>query len=192
MSINVVCPTDCSFTLPPVQFSECAPKTKQGQITDIFLGNVGQGFANWEDVVEWAARVDQTDVADVTKIRHLTVIGDQPAPEITKVTISHKREIVSGKKRTINIEIDDNTDVNYDFMRTLECGGSYQMWYLSNAGDLYGGNEGIKVTFELSEVIPKATEEFTKLIGTLNWDELISPMRIPSPFILEDDTPVAA
>lgn len=191
MSINVICPEDCTLTLPPVKFSECAPKLKQGQITDLFLAIVGMGFNNWEDITEWASRIDQTDIIDTTKVRHLTISGDQPAPEITYVTISHKRKIVSGKKRVINIEIEDNSDENYDFMRVLECGGSLQAWYLTNAGDLYGDNSGIRATVNLSEVIPKATEELTKLVGTVEWDELISPKRIPSPFILEDDLPVA-
>lgn len=189
MSHAIECPSDCSFVLPAVKFSECAPTTKEGQVTDMFLANVGNEFSNWESLAEWAGRVDNDDVSDPSKVRHLTVIGDVPKPEITTQVISHKRKIVSSKKRTVNFRIDDNTDENYDFMRTLECGGSFLMWYLTNAGDLYGGNEGIQCTVDLSEVVPESTDEFTTLQGSAEWDERISPPRIPSPFTIAEVDP---
>lgn len=190
MSTSLVnCPTNCEFALPEFSFSECNPKVLEGQITDIFLANIGNPLVNWTDVMEWASRVSNTD-AGADAIRHLTVIGDQPAPEINQKTISHKRTVTVTKKRTINIKIDDNTDLNYQAMRYLECGGSFLMWYMTNSGKLYGGNEGIKVTIDLSEVIPEATEENALIQGTAKWDAKISPPRIDSPFTLEDIDPV--
>lgn len=190
MSQQIInCPTDCTFAVPVWSFSECNPAVLEGQITDIFVANIGNPLNDWTNVAEWAARVSNTDPS-ASAIRHLTVIGDQPAPEVQQKVISHKRTITITKKRTINIKIDDNTDINYNAMRTLECGGSFLIWYLTNAGKLYGGNSGIKASIDLSEVIPEATEENTLLQGTIKWDAKISPPRINAPFTLEDIDPV--
>lgn len=190
MSISLInCPTDCTFPLPPFEFSECNPAVLEGQVTDIFLANIGNPLVNWTDVMEWASRVSNTDNT-ATAIRHLTVIGDVPAPELSQKTISHKRKITITKKRKLNIKIDDNTEANYQAMRYIECGGSYLMWYLTNGGKLYGGNEGIQVTLDISEVIPESTDENVYIQGSAEWDAKISPARIPAPFTLEQVDPV--
>jgi hypothetical protein len=181
MSRIITCPTDCSASVPVVKFSECSPQVKEGQVATLFLANVGNPLTNWESLVEWNTRLSNTDAA-ADKIRALTVIGDVPLATGTEKTISHKRIIVTTKQRQLNFKIDDVSDINYDFMRALDCGGQFLMWYQTTAGDLYGGNSGILVTIpSIGEVISEATDTNTVIQGTAKWDAKISPMRIVSP-----------
>lgn len=189
MSKNIICASDCSFSLPTFKFSECAPVVKEGGLCNLFFANSGNPMTNWESLSEWETRISNLD-AGAEKIRALTITGDVPAPEGTEKTISHKRVVKVTKKRTLNAKIDDDSDDNYDAMRQLQCGGSFLMWYMTNAGDLYGGNEGIAISLDPDEIIPESTDEniFIQLIA--KWEARISPMRIaspmPVPFTIED------
>lgn len=180
MSKQITCPDNCSFSLPTFKFSECAPRTKEGGLCNIFLRNVGNPLTNWEDLNEWTTNISNTDPG-ATKIRALTVTGDVPLPESTEKTISHQRVIKLAKKRTANAKIDDDSDDNYDAMRQIQCGGSYLAWLLTNGGDLYGGNEGIQVTIDADEVIPESIEENVFINMVLKWNDRISPLRIAAP-----------
>lgn len=179
-----VCPTDCSSQIPEVVFSECAPETNAGQIYNIYVTNIGQSFADlaqdWTVAADWTGRLDNAST-NVDAIRKFHVIGEKPVPEKVEKEISHGR-IVSGKKKhTINIEIDETNATNYEMMRTLECGGSFLVWYETSGGLLYGGDDGIVATIQLDEMIPKSEQDLILIMGTVKWTSKFHPERIQNP-----------
>jgi hypothetical protein len=76
------------------------------------------------------------------------------------------------KDFTINIEIDDVSKENYEFMRVTQCGGEYKLWFETAGGRLYGGNEGIDASLVLDNVLGRGKDEIEKITGTASWDAL--------------------
>ena len=124
-------PTCTPVPLPAVKADFCAPDLNFGQIDKIYLGNEGNPFIDWTDLVEWNARLDNVDVADPTKVRFLHVIGDKPAPEKNKVDFSQGRSAYTTPKHTVNIKIDETHDDNYALIKFLEdnAGQTIPIWY---------------------------------------------------------------
>jgi hypothetical protein len=145
------CAENCDFTLPVVQFDDCAPEVVYSEIRRIFLAKKAAApFSNWLNATEWLARMSQTSTTGNDYIRPLTVIGDKPAAADVVKEISNGRRVVIGKDHTINFSIDDVSQANYDFMRGLECGGEFRLWYETEGGFIYGGNEGIVVRLTIT------------------------------------------
>lgn len=175
--IDIICPDDCSTELPPVVFSLCSPEINYGQIARMFLCNPGYPLNNENDPVEWQARMD---VNDATKIIALTVVGDKPPAESNEIEISRGRIEHGAKKHTINVDIDETNDTNYEFMRKMECGKSYVMWYETYGGQLYGGRFGCLGSFKLNDNIPKALQDINTFVGAYVWKSKFHPCRTRS------------
>lgn len=181
MSVNnPTCPENCDAQdLPEVLFSDCAPEINNAQIKNIYLSKLGQPFTDWTSAAEWAARLAS---AGDDKIIRLTVVAEKPRPEATEKKISHDRTIKGKKNHTINMEIDETNLTNYEFMRFLECGGQFLMWY--DSGDtkyMNGGNDGIPSSTNLDDVIGKDASEIELFVGEAKWSSQFSPERIESP-----------
>ena len=156
--------------LPAVEADFCNPDINFGQIDRIFFNNEGNPMLDWTDVMEWNTRLDNTTLADATKIRWLHVIGDKPAPEKTTLDFSQGRQINTEKTHTVNVIVDETGPLNYALVQWLEDNASQnvRMWY--SAGKyLYGGNEGISVKLELDDIIPQSDEELNTFNGTATW-----------------------
>jgi hypothetical protein len=176
------CPANCDFTLPVVQFDNCAPLVVYSEICRIFLAKKAAApFTNWLSATEWLARMSQSSTTGNDYIRPLTVIGDKPAAADIIKEISNGRKIVIGKDHTINFTIDELSQANYDFMRGLECGGEFKLWYETEGGYIYGGNEGITVRLTLNDVLNRGREEIETLVGVITWRSKFSPERGISP-----------
>lgn len=177
---SIVCPNGCDSLLPPVNFDKCSPKVSLSEIVRIFLGKPNSApFTDWKTATEWTTRLSQSAVEDM--IRPLTVIADKPAGSQRVKEISNSRKITLGVDNTVNIEIDDISDENYEFMRVTQCGGKYKMWYETAGGHLYGGNEGIDATVFLDNVLARGKDEIEKITGTATWSSKFSPERTVSP-----------
>ena len=144
----------------------------------MYIANVGYGFADWTSASEWNTRLALTTEAHA--VRQLTIVGDKPAAESSEKKISHDRTIAGRKSHTINIEIDETNTINYDAMRTMECGKQYLMWY-ADEKYMYGGNGGIKVSINLNHVIDKDSGNIQYLSGTAKWSDQQHPDRIVNP-----------
>ena len=178
---TVTCPNNCESELPVVKFSECSPKIILSEIRRIFLGKKGtQPFTDWKNASEWTERLDETAVTANT-IRPLTVIADKPAGSPVVKEISNGRKYNLRKDFTINIEIDDVSPENYEFMRVTQCGGEYKLWFETAGGRLYGGNEGIDASLVLDNVLGRGKDEIEKITGTASWDDKFSPEMCISP-----------
>jgi len=175
--LDITCPTDCEGDMPAVSFSVCSPEINNGEITDIYLTNPGNPLTDETSPSEWATRMAATDE---TKIINLKVMADLPLPEATEIEISGGRKVNGKKAYTINLDIDETNQINYEFMRSTSCATKKTAWFKTSSGQLYGGAVGIDGTLRLDEVIPRSSKEVTKFTGTFKWDAKFAPCRTVS------------
>lgn len=176
------CPTGCDTGLPAVDFDICAPELHYGEIEKIYIAAAdADDFTNVEDLAEWTTRLSDSAVVTGNEIRALTVIGELPEPEQTEHTISGDRTAVGFKQFTVNFEVDETNDINYNWLLTLECNVKFKFWFETADGLLYGGNEGLLATIRVNQVIPRERTELAKFIGTAKWKSQFSPLRCLSP-----------
>ncbi len=175
------CPTTCAGAKPAQSFNECTPELHYGEISKIYYCEAdGTAFTNVDQLGEWTTRLDQSsNTAD--KIRTLVVIGEMLEAEQTEIPISGGRTSYSPKTFTINAEIDETNDTNYEAMLTFECNLKYKIWPETSDGMLYGGNAGIEVVFKSNQPIPKSREEIVKILLSAKWKSKNSPLRCLSP-----------
>ena len=178
---TVVCPNNCETELPEVRFSKCSPTIVLSEIVRIFLGKQStEPFTDWKSATEWTTRLSENGTT-ANAIRPLTVIADKPAGSPVVKEISNGRKYNLRKDFTINIEIDDVSSENYEFMRVTQCGGEYKLWFETAGGRLYGGNEGIDASLVLDNVLGRGKDEIEKITGTASWDDKFSPEMCTSP-----------
>lgn len=178
---SITCPNGCESALPPVKFDKCAPNVVLSEIVRIFVAKpIAVAFTDVSLATEWTTRLSETANGDDT-IRPLTVIADKPAGSPKVKEISNFRKITLGVDNTVNIEIDDVSDENYNFMQVTQCGGQFKMWYETAGGYLFGGNEGIDVSIFLDNVLGRGKDEIEKITGTATWSAKLSPDRVKSP-----------
>lgn len=160
----ITCPTGCSNSLVAVDPSYCNPEFLTGQIERIFLTdlNVNANFDAFttpvsgtevNDPVAWTTRMDQTAQA-AGAIITLPVIGSKAVPEDTEVEFSQGRTRVTGRTHTVELEIDEHSDLIHDFCRMVTtCGWTGGMWYeIANGGNpkLASSDEGHHIPIEVS------------------------------------------
>lgn len=179
------CPANCaSADLPIVLFNECtdAVISEESEITDIYLSpeddaNPGQPKykpATWTSA---AAYVTAT-VNGGAGLKHLTVIGDKPLPEVTSRVISKGRVIPGLANHTLNFDIDDTTDANYNLMRRGQCGGRWVMWYKTKGGYVYGGANGFSANVaNAGEVLARGEGNYSLFQFIMTWKAKCSPPR---------------
>lgn len=186
--MNPTCTTNCQADVKPVKFSGCNPIILYSEIRRVFVAkSLAAPFANWGSREEWDTRLSETSIVGNDYIRALTVIADKPAAAGVSKDISNGRKITIGKDHTINVTIDDVSDENYEFMRSLECGGQFRFWYETSGGKMYGGNEGFKASIVLDIIQNRGVDEIETLGGAITWRAKFSPERTNSP-IFEGET----
>ena len=187
MSVIVLpdCPTDCTGVLESVSFSECAPEVHFGEVAKLYLwvDSATPPFASqaqYDSAAHWATHLNESGVA-VDDIREFIVIGEQPEPEQTETPISGDRTVVGYKKFTLNLEIDETNETNYNFLLASECNGKYKMNYETADGILYGGYEGLDVSVKMNQVIPRERSGVVKIMVKVSWSSKNHPFRQISP-----------
>ena len=180
--ISITCPTGCENWLPVVDFDHCDPNVDFGEISQVYVTGAGNGLTDWTDPAEWATRLDDDTLNDDTKIRTLIVKGDQPPAESVEHEISDCRVFWGEKKFTINIDIDETNITNHDFMRQIECGGLFTIWYAAGQY-LYGGTAGIEATITLNNNITRGCTEMNLISGNIKWTNKFHPEKIENPLL---------
>jgi len=175
-----VCPTSCSSTLAPVEFDECNPQTNGAQIAKIYITNIGNPLVDWTDPIEWASRLNDAAVL-ASDILTLHVIGSKPIPTGTEKEISLGRKVVGKKTHLLPFKIDETNDVNHEFLRQNECGGSYLFWYETLEGKLFGSTDGIIASMLLDMNIAESADELIQNEGKMEWKSKFTEERIDSP-----------
>ena len=183
MSItNPVCPTGCATILPVVSFDVCDPNISVGEIEKIYrAAGDADAFFDWEDLNEWTSRVDNDDIADKDKIREFHVMADLPAASADEIIVSLGRKVYSPASWTINVDIDDVSDENYEFARATSCNTQYKLWF-ATPDHMYGTPDGILANVNLRPVIERGQKSINKLTGTITWENKFSPERIDNPY----------
>jgi hypothetical protein len=180
--IDPICPTGCDTLLPQLTFDICAPDTNYGQIERLFIRNVGAGgLLDWTVLTEWNTYLSNTSLL-TTAIRYLYVIGSKAAPDQQVIDISLQRKVYGPKKHVVNIRIDETAELNYEFLRTLECNGTYLVWYTAGKY-MYGGNDGIEASLNINDIIPESTQELNVFEGTIEWEYQFHPEREDNIFV---------
>lgn len=184
----ITCVKGCSNALPEVEFDICNPDFHFGQISDLFIANLGHPLSDETNQQEWINRMSALgDPSGQSKILRLLVIGDKPAAEGAEIEASYGRTAYAPKVHTINFRIDEVSDKNYEFMRHHECNRTVLMWYKTKPGKLYGGATGIKASIQLNHVIPESAGELEILTGVLKWRSKFHPCRGFWPLQEEDE-----
>jgi len=180
-SIVPTCPVGCASILPDVSFDLCNPNVTFGEIQRIFVGMADAApFASgsWEDLSLWTAALALA-TNQPNAIRQLYVSADLPAASADEVVISLGRKIYSPATHTINVDVDDLSQENYDFMRTLGCNLQFRVWFMTE-DYMFGGQDGILAQFTLRPVIERGIKSLNKLSGTITWEDKFSPERAVS------------
>jgi len=183
--VDINCPDTCSDALPNVKFKICNPDFKFGQISDLYIGNPGYPLVDENSAVEWSQRLALPD-NDPAKIIRLVVIGSMPNADRQEVDASHGRKAYGTKDRVVNFKIDEISEENYNFMRTVECGKTVLFWPKTLTGLAFGGPSGIEASIDLGFDLPEASNELINMPGTLKWKSKISPCMFDHP--LQGDT----
>lgn len=179
---NPTCPTDCSAALPAVNFDICNPETHLSEIVRIFVGKANSApFATPAVATEWATRVKEGTATGNDYLRPLTVIGDKPAPTSVIKDISNGRKQTIRKDHVINFTIDEVNETNHEFLRSVECGGQFRIWYETADGLMFGGTDGILGSMDLNMVLARGQEENMVFNGTFSWKSKFTEERFVSP-----------
>lgn len=175
------CGNDCDADLPEVSFATCDPEVNESQISKLRIAKKSAAdFADWTQAAEWGTRISANST-DPDAIRELNVVADKPKPEATKKTISGNREIVTGKKHTINFDIDESNAINHEFVRGTKCVKTVKAWYGTIGGLLFGGNSGIAAQMEVDMTLGRNQGDIILYQGTLTWNAMDLEERCTDP-----------
>lgn len=173
------CPANCGSVLPDTLFNICTPSTVFGEIQSIFIGiATADPFDDWTDLAQWEAAL-ALPTSDPNALRELVVSGDLPLPSSDPIDISKGRKVYPPASRTINFDIDDLSQENYEFARTTSCNIQFRIWYMT-ATRMYGGNDGILAMVHFDHVIERGVKSLNKLTGTATWDAQFAPVMAES------------
>lgn len=133
---------------------------------------------DWTIEADWKAAIDNGDVCKIN------VIGDMPAPEQETLTLSKRRKKVGKKKFSLNLDIDEFSEANYEAMRKWECGASVFLWFQTIDGGLYGGENGIYLDItEANSPLTRGEGQYKKILLKAEWERSCHPpmtMEVPS------------
>lgn len=184
MSINnPTCTDGCTAKAPAFSFNDCDPNTNRGQIDRIYIMAAGGAdMADWTQLAVWTARMALDPTVTVDAIQYMNVIGEKPEATSDVKEISRVRKVVLDKTHTINFDVDETNEDNYDALRQIECGGNFKIWY--QAGKyLYGGNDGILAFIQENDMIPRERKELNVFKGVATWEAEFHPERIDNPML---------
>ena len=182
MSVNTrpVCPTGCGGELPDFNFNFCSPVNAFGEITHIFLAAYDADcFTDEASLTEWLGRLDNTG-GGIDAIRYMHVKGNKPVGAGDTIETSLGRKVKSPMTFTINVEVDDVSDLNHEFMRATQCGTTFKMWYAAG-GYLWGGICGVNAILNLDYQIDAGMKTIHKITGTAVWEDSYAPERVVNP-----------
>ena len=169
------------INIPIVRFDACNPVILPGEIVALYVAGINAAdFTDWTDSVEFLSRVNNALPNDADVLRKLTVIGDMPLPTAVEKEISGGRLSEVRTLRVINIEMDEATPENYEFIVATETstGLHCKVWIETMAGVRFGSNSGITGRLKIRPVLTRGSGEIEKYIGTFKWNSLTSPGRI--------------
>jgi len=182
MSVSQLDPTcpDCSSAVFTSLAFGCTPETQFGEISHIYLqATTGKDFTDVEDLAEWTAA---EAAIGVDKVWDLRVSAELPEAASTAVDIDDGKQVYPPKDFTINAEVFDVSEANYnELVRLLECNPLIKMWY-SIPNLMFGGNAGIEANVKTNFVITKGVATLNTIKLVFTWKSKFSPIVSTNPF----------
>jgi hypothetical protein len=151
----------------------------------MYWTNPGNPLMDETDASEWSARLN-LPANDPAKIIKLIVNAEKPDADVPAIAASRGRTAYGIATHTVQGEIDEVSDENYELMRNLRCGKTVTIWYEKYDGISYGGPTGVDVSVKMGHIIPKTAAELENLPFTLQWKALIDPCRFIHPLHGDD------
>jgi hypothetical protein len=182
---DIDCPEGCDAALPDVDFDLCNPEFHFGEISDLFITNLGHPLTDETDATEWTTRLNLTSI-DPARIVRLYGIGEKPAAESNDTEASYGRKAYGTKEHTVNFTIDEISPLNYELLRKLECNKVVLVWYKTTDGQLFGGASGIKVSLNFDHIIPEDASQLQTLVASITWRSKFHPCMTTWPEAIDD------
>lgn len=175
---NPTCPANCAAPLPVFSFTDCNPEVFLSEIEWLLLAKpTATNIADMDVLASWSDRVENSGVATADTIRKIRVTGDMPAAAENEQTISGQRRLVVDRTFTINAEVDETGDVNYQALRELQCGGLMKIWPVTRSGHIFGGVTGVLATVKTNLSLARGENEIQKISITATWKSKFFPER---------------
>lgn len=187
------CPTDCAnlVNLPAVSFESCveAMKLFESEICDLYItipdanGDATVVPATWDEAGILAWHSANVGDAELDAVRRIVVIGDMNSEDPETGTFSKRRQKAVGlKQHILNATVDDMSDANREFMRTLECGATVVMWFATIGGNFFGGQDGILGDiYNVKLPLERGDGNYEYATFQFSWEAAAAPPRITSP-----------
>lgn len=164
----------CSTVLPRTSADICDINSFYGEINQLYFTRYGDSLTDWTDDGEWGGRLSNTTVLPslptLAPIRTLFGIGSIAAPERPTIAASRRRTIYGTPVYTMTFNVEDTSDDNIDFVRTLPSSGQiYSAWF-GTEERLFGGNDGVKMTLIADPIIPESKDDIMRIQVTLTFE----------------------
>jgi hypothetical protein len=177
-----VCPDGCESNLPENTYNFCKQAIETGEVEEVFLARGdAECFTDWKLPGEWAARISMDSLAPAA-IRRFRGIGDFPAGASDAIDISKAQKFYTEKTFTLNFDVEDVSDENYEFMRSMECNNVVKGWFAAGT-KLFGGNCGLDVSVGANYVIERGQKTLHKIMLVFTWNDQFSPERTSNPIV---------
>ena len=176
------CDLDPSSELPAVENNLYDPEVDLSEIDNLYVTNIGNPLTDVTDLAEWTARLSNVASGSASDIRSFPCIGEFPAPDTPVIKISKNRQVNGETPFTVNADIDEMSQKNYDYSRSTYCGKKVLIWY-SSGKYMYGGNSGIEAYLIMKPSVSKGKTEANKLSAVANWEAKFPPERTENPLV---------
>ena len=82
----------------------------------------------------------------------------------------------------INFDIDETNITNHDWLRQIECGGLFTIWFAAGQY-MYGGTHGVDVTIAGNVNLTRGCQDLNLITGTMKWQDKFTTEKIVNPLI---------
>ena len=176
------CPTDCNVTMPAFKFADCvelAPEEKS-EIIKVWLDTLTTNETTGEEEPANLPReVTGAAVGWYDGAEELLVIGDLPAPDSEERQISGGRTKFGLKTYTLNIDIDETSQENYDAIRQLSCGMRVAVAWATRGGYIYGTVVGQVIAAD--PIFERGDDAYMTYNIQIRWESNCPPPRDEDP-----------
>jgi hypothetical protein len=172
----------CATILPVISADYCNPNINYARINQIFFTRLEDTITSPLNLANFVSRLDNTTALAApgtkAKIRYLNGIGSLAAPSVNELDGSLGRKYKSKADFTIEFDVDDTSQSNYDFMKAISAQGgqTYACWWEAG-GLLFGGLTGVPATLYASYEIVAGDKDIQKMKVSLKWSAVSLPDR---------------
>ena len=190
-----VCPADCSsdFEFPALDTDQnCAGVPNLSQITDVWIrpinaaDDVEYPFDNWVTsgftVLANPSAIDNT-TTDNSTVKWLTGIGEIPAAEKTVIRVQKFQDVTLKRRYTLTFTIYNLSNLQYEFLRALQCNPTNYTWWYGNSSHVYGKATGIVPVFtDVDFPLSGGEGDVENAVVTIIFESKTDPERKSNPY----------